>query len=45
MKPTEQNNPIQLKLVEDAFSQIQQIIQHQMRGAALKMDKSLFDED
>lgn len=45
MKSTEQNLSFQLKLVEDTFSQIQQLVHSQMKGAALKMAKSLFDEE
>jgi transposase-like protein len=45
MNPTEPKTPVQLKLVEDSFNQIQQLVHAQMKGAALKMVKSLFDEE
>jgi len=45
MKSTEVKDKTQLKLVEDSFASLQQIVQSQMKCAALKMVKSLFDDE
>lgn len=45
MKKTPEAKQFQLTLVQDTFSQIKQLVQCQMRGAALGMAMKLFDEE
>ena len=45
MKKTPEVKKVQLSLVQDTFSQIKQLVQYQMRGAALGMALKLFDKE
>ena len=45
MKKTSNSKEFQLSLVKDTFSQIQEMVRSQIRGAMLSTALQLFDED